>query len=124
MDKKLIIGVLVAALIIGIIMFGIGSCNPRKKVISTDAEEYSAFINANIEFTCDFIKDKTLAASQPDSEKKLNDIYAKYLLPVDDNPKMMAILQKYQDDANVISIIKGNTANCLIGGSPIFYQAK
>lgn len=123
MDKKVIIGGVAVVGIIILIILGLKSCNPRTKVISSDAEEYSAFINANIEFTCMVMKDTTLAANTPENHKKLDDVYSKYKLPVANNEQMLGILNKYSDDAGVATIIQQNTENCLKGGSPIFYQA-
>lgn len=123
MDRKVIIGAVVVIVIIVLILLGLKSCNPRTKVIGSDAEEYSAFINANIEFTCMVMKDPKLADNNADNQKKLDDIYAKYKLPIDNNAQMLTLLQKYSDDTGVATIIQQNTANCLQGGSPIFYQA-
>ncbi|MBI5753662.1 hypothetical protein HZA40_00780 [Candidatus Peregrinibacteria bacterium] len=123
MDKKVVIGILVTVVIIALIIFGLKSCSPRTKVITSDAEEYSAFINANIEFTCMVIKDPKLAENSTDNQKKLDDIYAKYKLPADNNDAMMVILKKYADNTEVATIIQQNTSNCAQGGSPIFYQA-
>jgi len=124
MNKKTLIVLFVFVLIIVLIIFGLKSCNPRTKTITSDAEEYSAFINANIEYVCALMKDSQLAANTAESQQKLDGFYAKYKLPVDNNTQMLGILQKYANNANVASIIQQNTANCLQGGSPIFYQAK
>ena len=123
MNKKILIALFISLLVIVMIIFGLKSCNVRTKVITSDAEEYSAFINANIEFTCMVMKDATLAENTTDNQKKLDDIYAKYKLPVTENAQMLAILQKYSDNTEVATIIQQNTTNCLQGGSPIFYQA-
>jgi hypothetical protein len=123
MDKKLIIGVLVAIAIIILILLGFKSCNPRTKTITSETQEYSAFINANIEYVCALSKDPTLAANNEASQKKLNEMFAKYYLPASDNEQMFDLMKKYENDAEVISIVQQNSANCLQGGSPIFYQA-
>lgn len=122
MDKKVIIGGLAIIGIIILIILGLKSCNPRTKVISSESEEYSAFINANIEFTCMVMKDATLAENTPENHQKLDDVYSKYKLPVANNEQMLGILNKYSDDAGVATIIQQNTENCLKGGGPIFYQ--
>lgn len=122
MYKKVIIGGLAVIGIIILIILGLKSCNPRTKVISSESEEYSAFINANIEFTCMVMKDATLAENTPENHQKLDDVYSKYKLPVANNEQMLGILNKYSDDAGVATIIQQNTENCLKGGSPIFYQ--
>lgn len=123
MNKKVFIGIFIFLLIIVLIIFGLKSCNPRKKVITSESEEYSAFINANIEFTCELIKNPALAENSSDSQKRLNEIYEKYKLPVSDNETMMQILKKYENNEEIAAIIQTNVQNCGPGGSPIFYQA-
>lgn len=123
MNKKAVIGIFIFLLIVVLIIFGLKSCNPRKKVITSESEEYSAFINANIEFTCELIKDSALAENSSDSQKRLNEIYEKYKLPVSDNEAMMEILKKYEDNEEIAAIIQTNVQNCGQGGSPIFFQA-
>ena len=119
--KKILIALIIIAIILGII-FGIRSCGTRKKIVDSEEEEYSAFINANIEFTCAFIKDRTLEIDKIESEKLVKESYKKYKLPVEDNEAMFTILKKYENNQEVAEIIKTNTQNCLKGGSPIFFQ--
>lgn len=123
MNKKLLIAIFAFILVIVLIIFGFKSCNTRTKVISSEAEEYSAFINANIEFTCMVMKDPKLAENSAENQQKLNNVYAKYKLPISNNAQMLNILQKYENNTNVAAIIQENTMSCLQGGSPIFYQA-
>ncbi len=123
MNKRILIVLFSFLLILALIIFGLKSCNPRKKIITGEYEEYSAFINANIEFTCMVIKDPKLAENNAENHKKLDEVYLKYKLPVDDNAQMLTILQKYENNEEVAIIIQQNTQNCLQGGSPIFYQA-
>lgn len=123
MNKKILIVLFSFLLILALIIFGLKSCNPRKKIITSENEEYSAFINANIEFTCLVMKDASLAENTEDNQEKLNEVYEKYKLPVSDNDQMLTILKKYENNEEVAVIIQQNTQNCLQGGSPIFYQA-
>ncbi len=122
MNKKILI-VLFIFLVILAIIFGMKSCNPRQKAITSDTQEYSAFINANVEYVCALIKDPSLATNNEESQKKLNEMFAKYYLPASDDKEMITLLQKYSDNTEVTAIIQQNTANCQQGGSPIFYQA-
>lgn len=124
MNKKTLLVIFSFLLILTLIIFGFKSCNPRKKTVTGEAEEYSAFINANIEFTCLLLKDPLLAQNNEENQEKLTNIYAKYKLPVDDNARMLTILQKYENDSTAATIIQQNTTNCLQGGSPIFYLAE
>ena len=89
---------------------------------SANFDELSAFINANIEFTCEIIKNPALAENQKESETKVNAVYAKYGLPVDDDKQMIAILKKYEDNNEVISTVQENTRPCKEGNEPIFYK--
>ena len=122
MNKKILITISVFILIVGLIIFSFKSCNLRTKTVDTAAEEYSAFINANIEFTCMLAKNPALSENNEDNQQELNKIYKKYQLPVEDNQKMMNILKVYANDTEAAAIIQSNTQNCLQGGSPIFYQ--
>lgn len=122
MNKKVFIGLFIFLLILAVIIFSFKSCT-RKKIITSEAEEYPAFINANIEFTCELIKDPALADNSNDSQKRLNEIYGKYKLPVSDNETMLGILKKYENNEEIAAIIQTNVQNCRQGGSPIFYQA-
>jgi hypothetical protein len=123
MKRNALIAAFATVIIIIIIILGFKSCNPRTKIVSSDAEVYSAFINANIEFTCMVMKDIKLAENTPENHKKLDEVYAKHKLPVENNYQMLGILQKYSNDEGVTAIIQQNSENCLTGGSPIFYQA-
>lgn len=120
--KKTIMVSLILAIIVILIILGFKSCNPRKKIITSEDEEYSAFINANTEFTCELIKNPNLSEDNSESQKRLNEIYAKYKFPVDDNETMLEILKKYENNTEVATIIQANTQSCLQGGNPIFHK--
>ncbi len=120
--KKTIIAFFVIILITVIILFGIKSCNPRKKIISSEEEEYSAFINANIEFICELGQKTELKSDLESAKKRLNEIYEQYKLPVDDDTAMLTILKKYENNEEVIEIIKSNTAACQTGDNPIYFS--
>lgn len=122
--KKILIAFFVIILIAAIVIFGMKSCNPRKKIISSEEEEYSAFINANIEFICELEQKTELKSDIESAKKRLNEIYEQYKLPVDDDTAMLAILKKYENDEDVISIIKSNTATCQTGGNPIYFSTE
>ena len=119
--RKFVI-VAIFIIIIVITVIAVRNCEPRKKILETEAEIYSAFINANIEFTCELIKDPLLAAVEEEAQTKVNEIYAKHKLPVDDDQKMLEILKKYENDPEVIAIIRENTKPCELDKEPIFYS--
>jgi hypothetical protein len=123
MDKKKLF-ILIAAILIIIILIilGISSCEPRSKIL-TEEETYIAFINANIEFTCEIMKDPTLTEAPEELKEQLNNIYSKHFLPVDDDQTMIELLQKFENDISVVSIVQTNTSLCLAGGEPTFHQA-
>ena len=120
--KKLFLFILVAAVILIILLFGISSCEPsRNKVLETEDEIYTAFINANIDFTCKVLKDPTILEAE-NSKDLLNQSFAKFYLPVDDDKTMVELLQRYESDVEVISTVKINTAACVEGGEAIPYS--
>jgi len=131
MNKKalvtLIVGVVVIVIIILLLLRG---CTPRVKDGTPDGktepsidEQYrTGFINANIFFTCEIIKDPTLKNNKNGIEVGVNAAYKKYGLPVDDNATMIKILEKYNNDTEVTAIIKTNATPCRGGKEPIFVQ--
>lgn len=121
MKKFVIVAIFIVIIVITVL--AIRNCEPRKKILETEADVYSAFINANIEFTCELIKDPLLAAVEEEAKTKVNEIYAKHKLPVDNDQKMVEILQKYENDPEVIAIIRENTKPCELDKAPIFYKS-
>lgn len=111
--KKILIAFFVIIFIGAIIFFGMKSCDPRKKETTTKEETYSAFINANTEFICEIEQNTELKADIEKAKSRLNEIYAKYKLPVEDDRAMLAILKEYENNEEVINTIKTNTAKCL-----------
>lgn len=120
--RKLFIVIAVILIFLVIILLLFKSCNPREKTIDSPEEEYSAFINANTEFTCEILKNPTLVNDQEASEEKLRAAYEKYFFPVDDDESMLEILAKYENNLEVAGIIQTNSTPCAEGGNPIFYQ--
>lgn len=119
--KKILIAFFVIISIGAIIFFGMKSCDPRKKEIISEEEKYSAFINANTEFICEIEQNTKLKTDIEKAKSRLNEIYAKYKLPVEDDQAMLAILKEYENNEEAINIIKTNSAGCQNGGSPIFF---
>ncbi len=114
------IGAIIVIIIIILLLFQ--GCEPRNKVLETEDEIYSAFINANIDFTCKVIQDPSILENE-DSQEILNESFAKFYLPVNDDATMVQLLQRFESDSQVISIVQTNTATCANGGNPIPYQA-
>lgn len=112
--------VIAVVIIIILIILGIKACEPRTKNLSTE-EEYNAFINANIEFTCTISQDPSIILDDALTTEFLDSIYQKWNLPIDDDQAMKSILDKYENDPEIISIIKSNTKNCINGGTAIPY---
>lgn len=117
-NKKVLIAIFVLILILAISFFAFKSCEPRKKINTSEQEQYEAFINANTEFTCELIKNTELA-DQEIAQEKLKEIYAKYKFPVENDDEMFLILEKYQNNTEVAELIKTNSEPCLTGGNPI-----
>jgi hypothetical protein len=117
---KKALAVIVAIVIIILIILGFRSCEPRVKTLSPE-ELYPAFINANIEYTCELIKSPALKTDEEKAREIVSEIYSSYQLPVDDNASMLDLLQRYEDDIEVIAIVKTNTQTCFNGEAPIYY---
>lgn len=132
--KKVLIVIVILIIIAGIFLL-FQRCEPREKPPEeeeateevteeetppasediTDFEEFderSAFINASIEFTCKVLKDPTLEEDEEKMKEELNKSYEKFGLPVEDDEEMVAILDKYENDTEVLNIIKENTKAC------------
>lgn len=132
MNKKALVTLIVGVVVIVIIvLLLLRSCTPRVKEVagengtaepSIDAQYRTGFINANIFFTCEILKDATLKDDKKNIEVGVNAAYEKYGLPVDDNATMIKILEKYNNDAEVTAIIKTNATPCRGGQEPIFVQ--
>lgn len=120
--KYLVVVLIILLIVIGAVVLGFRSCEPRTKVIQNEAEEYTAFINANIEFTCELLKNAELRVDEKLAEERLNEIYEKWRLPVNDDTRMIEILKKYENDFEVISIVRKNTEECKKGKGPLLFQ--
>lgn len=120
-NKKILIAIFVLIVILAVAIFAFKSCEPRKKVLTSEEEEYSAFINANVEFTCELVKNTELADVEI-AQEKLKESYEKYKFPIEDDTKMLVILEKYENNLEVTEIIKNNSEPCLEGGNPILHQ--
>lgn len=136
MNKKgLVIFITGVVIIILAILFLLKSCNPRIKTDeplttptetvnntggtdlavdnSIDLTKYrDPFINANTDFTCEIIKNPDLAKDEKLIKSKLDEAYKKYSFPVDDNNTMIQILNKYENDTEVIDIIRSRVKDC------------
>lgn len=73
----------------------------------------NAFIDANVEFTCQIYKVPGFTEDEESMKEKLNDIYKYHGLPVDDNETMISILDAYENDLEVINTIKNNSSPCV-----------
>jgi len=119
--KKALIA-LVIVLIIAVLILWARSCEPRTKdeadsttentLELSDAEIESAFIRANTDFTCQIKNDPSLTEDEDQLKELLNQAYQRYGLPVQDDAKMIDILDKYQNEETVINQIKENVESC------------
>ncbi|MFA5947425.1 MAG: hypothetical protein WC806_00430 [Candidatus Gracilibacteria bacterium] len=140
MKKKYLIALFILIVIAIVIFFGLKSCEPRTKTTDTTtpatetqtttpadttALSYrSAFINANIDFTCQLYKNPTLKTETDTAKLKkgVHQTYDKYGLPVANNEIMVSILKQYENDQEVITTIKENSLPCSEGKDPIFIK--
>jgi|GEM_PF-5816646 hypothetical protein len=68
--------------------------------------EKERFIAANTEITCEILKDPSLSIDFQKSKEKSQEIFKNYDFPIEDNEKMLEILDKYENDEEVILIIQ------------------
>jgi len=136
MNKKgLVIFIVGVVIIILIILFFLKSCTPRTKSEDTtnpttevtddtdgtdlvvdnslDFSKYrDPFINANTDFTCATIANPNLIKDEKMMKSKLDEAYKKYGFPIEDTDTMIQILNKYENDTEVINIIRANVQKC------------
>lgn len=134
MEKKKLIAILfVLAVIIIIVILLLQRCEPRVKPAEEPATETGAitetgsgstaeeidlekyrgpFIAANIEFTCMIVEKSELKNDENTFKTLLNETFKKHTLPIEDDPLMVAILNKYENDQSVIEEIKAGAKNC------------
>jgi len=130
MNKKFVFAVVVVLIIIiAIILFGLRSCEPRVKEqpITEDGKtqtqvERNDFINANIDFTCEILKNPALKNDKTLTETRVKEVFKKHNLPVDSNEAMITLLKKYENDTEITEIVKTNAKPCAQGGDPIFVE--
>ena len=70
--------------------------------------------------TCELYANRNL--NQSEIETKVNEIYFEYKLPVGNDELMVKILQKYENDPEVIEIIKKGAIPCAKGEAPNYYN--
>ncbi|MFH1218760.1 MAG: hypothetical protein V1679_02885 [Candidatus Peregrinibacteria bacterium] len=113
MKKVLIVFFILALLIAAFFVFK--GCEPRQKPQEGTTEEpdyRNAFIEASIDFTCKLKRAPLILDDENLTKSELNISYESYGLPVDDNQKMIEILTLYENDEEILGIIKANTTSC------------
>lgn len=120
--KKGVITVVVIVIIALIILFFLKGCEPRVKTEGDEAahtedtrpiKDYrDAFIEANTEFTCALVKNPELTKDGEKMKTILDEAYERNTFPIEDNARMLEILAAYENDEEVIGIIKGRVEAC------------
>lgn len=72
--------------------------------------EEEKFIEANTEITCEILKDPSLAVDIERSRELSNEIFKKYDFVVEDNDVMLELLNKYEENEEVLNAIKEKLA--------------
>ena len=108
--KKYIVAIVFIFILI-LIILGIRGCEDMKKPGGGDPY-YEPFINASVEYICTIATDLSLNEDSEEAKIILNDIYAKYGLPVDDNEVMIEIYKKYENNELITQTITENLNNC------------
>jgi hypothetical protein len=81
---------------------------------SFDIEVFSTpFIEANIQFSCEIIRNPDLKTSEALMKQRLAQIYKEKGFPTHDDNQMILILQKYEKDQDTTDTIREGTAECL-----------
>ncbi|MFA4891200.1 MAG: hypothetical protein WC604_02515 [Candidatus Gracilibacteria bacterium] len=68
--------------------------------------EKERFIEANTEVTCEILKDPSISIDLDKSKTLSNKIFAEYDFPVEDNIAMLALLDKYENDAEILKAVQ------------------
>jgi len=118
MKKVLIVFIFILIIVASIL--SIKSCDIRSKNTETTTdfnEELSidartAFINANIRFSCLLIANPDLVKDKTASETLLNESYEAFDLPVKNDKLMISILSKYKNDPEIIAEVQKELKNC------------
>lgn len=87
--------------------------NSQEKVILTQKqidELKDPFIEANVEFSCEILKNPGLSNEQMTA--LLNSIYKEKGFPILENETMFAVLRAYENNPKVNAIIKERVAKC------------
>lgn len=109
--KKIFLAVAIVLILILVAIYLFRFCEPRIKEPSED-EVLSAFVQANIKFSCEIKNNPQLKQDQSAAEKKVNEAYAEFGFPVDDDEKMFEILNKYESDQDIIRQIQEGVEEC------------
>lgn len=86
--------------------------NTTTENTSTDLDERNAFIEANVDFSCQILKSTAILEDETQTKEILDAAYKKYGLPVENDSEMISILDKYQDDQDVINTVKERLSSC------------
>ncbi len=125
MKKYLIIAVLLIVLLVGgyIYLLKNSATKPAEENLtntltsqveeSTNTTDYkNAFIEANAIFTCQIIAQEIDVQNELEAKVALNKIYQEYEFPVDDDTELIKILDQYQNDEEIIALIKEKVQAC------------
>ena len=68
--------------------------------------EKERFIEANTQVTCAILKDPSLSINLEESKELSTKIFAEYDFPVEDNEAMIALLDKYENDEEILKTVQ------------------
>ncbi len=68
--------------------------------------EKERFIEANTKVTCEILKDPSLSLDLNKSKTLSNKIFAEYDFPVENNEAMLALLDKYESDTEILKAVQ------------------
>lgn len=94
------------AILLSTVLLAGCSCTREKTPEELAQEEKENFINANVEVTCEILKNPELSINMQESKDLAKEIFERHNLPVEDNEAMLAILDKYEGDEEVNEMVK------------------
>lgn len=106
--KSRIPHILVITILIAFGLGGFSGCGQSEKTPEElAAEEKANFISANVELTCEILKNPSLTVLDVQKREEFaKEIFSKYGFDVENDDEMLSILDKYENDQEVLASVK------------------
>jgi hypothetical protein len=103
-EKKSVVTGFALIVILAIIAVIAAFCYVNK--YAAPLSERERFIEANTQITCEILKDPSLSVDLQRSKELSQEIFTEYNFPIEDNEEMLSILDKYENDEELILLIQ------------------